>query len=77
MTWLISLRRRLLLMRRRWLGLFAGCVFWLTWMIFGLLNTILLIVLAAIGYAVGRILEERSTWQKVVEKLLMEHNHDA
>lgn len=77
MTWLISVGRRLLLMRRRWLGLLAGCVFWLAWMIFGFLDTILLIVLAAIGFAVGRILEERSTWQKVVERLLTENNHDA
>lgn len=76
MKWISSLTMRILAMPRRWLGLLAGCVLWLAWMIFGFWQTILLIVLAAIGYLVGRVLEERNSWKDIVEKLLSEHYQD-
>ncbi|MDP9728739.1 DUF2273 domain-containing protein [Alicyclobacillus tolerans] len=57
-------------MQRRWLGFWAGCLLWFLWMIFGFWSMILLLVLAALGFAVGRILEERQSWRKILDKLL-------
>lgn len=77
MKWAVAVLHALVSMRRRWLGLLVGCGLWLAWMVFGFWDTILLIVLAGIGFAVGRILEERTSWQEVVERLLAEHYHDS
>ncbi|MDQ0188361.1 DUF2273 domain-containing protein [Alicyclobacillus cycloheptanicus] len=76
MKWLASFAARILQLRQRWLGLLAGCGVWLAWMIFGFWNTILLILLAGLGYAVGRITEARTSWKDIVEKLLSEHSSD-
>lgn len=57
---------------RRYHGLIIGCLFWLFWMLFGFWRTLLLLVLAAIGYVVGRILEENQSWRQLLDKLLAE-----
>lgn len=70
-----ALRRVLLTfigLPRRYHGLLIGCLFWLFWMICGFWRTLLLLVLAAVGYIVGRILEEHQSWRSLLEKLLSE-----
>ncbi|WAH39006.1 DUF2273 domain-containing protein [Alicyclobacillus dauci] len=69
------LRRALLkfsLLPRRYHGMIIGAVFWLFWMLFGFWRTLLLLVLAGIGYVVGRILEENQSWRDLLDKLLAE-----
>ncbi|MCF8563595.1 DUF2273 domain-containing protein [Alicyclobacillus tolerans] len=68
LTWI----HQILSLKRRWLGLIVGCLLWLAWMLFGLWATVLLLVFAAVGYAVGRVLEEHQSWKDIVEKLLSE-----
>lgn len=70
MGWLRSVALSILSLRRRWLGMLAGIAVWLAWMLFGLWATILLVVLAGIGFVVGRIFEERDAWKNIVDKLL-------
>lgn len=77
MHWVQAAFLRLMTLRRRWQGLLAGCVLWLAWMLVGLWATFLLVLLAAIGYAVGRILEEHQSWKDIVEKLLSERFGDS
>lgn len=77
MKWVTSIARVFLSLQRRWQGVVAACLFWLVWMIVGFWDTLLLLVLVGIGFSVGRILEERTSWQDVVEKLLREHYHDS
>ncbi|MBX5436306.1 MAG: DUF2273 domain-containing protein [Alicyclobacillaceae bacterium] len=70
MSWLRSVLLQVLTMRRRWQGLLAGCAVWLLWMIVGFWATLLLFVLAAIGFVVGAVLETPGAWKAWVEKLL-------
>jgi uncharacterized membrane protein len=72
MNWIRQSLLHILGLKRRWQGLIVGCVFWLVWMVFGLRATILLLFLAAVGFAVGRVLEERQSWKDVLNKLLSE-----
>lgn len=72
MSLLWAALRYLSQVKRRWLGLAIGCVVWLLWMCFGFWAMILLIVLAGVGFVVGRILEENDSWRDVVDKLLSE-----
>ncbi len=55
---------------RRYHGLLAGALLWGCWMLFGFWRTLLLAVLATVGYIVGRILEENQSWRALVDKLL-------
>lgn len=55
---------------RRYHGLAVACGIWLLWMIVGFWRMLLLVVLAAIGYIVGRILEENQSWRRLLDKLL-------
>ncbi|KRW91973.1 hypothetical protein SD51_05595 [Alicyclobacillus tengchongensis] len=55
---------------RRYHGLLLGVVLWILWLLFGFWRTLLLAVLAAIGYMVGRVLEENQTWRELLDKLL-------
>jgi uncharacterized membrane protein len=64
-------------LRRRWQGFILGCLLWLFWMIFGFWWTILLLVLAVIGFVVGRVLEEHQSWKDVLDKLLSERFGDS
>ncbi|GEO25785.1 hypothetical protein AAC03nite_15700 [Alicyclobacillus acidoterrestris] len=57
---------------RRYHGVMVGCLFWLFWMVFGFWRTLLLLVLAGVGYVVGRILEENQSWRAILDKLLSE-----
>lgn len=57
-------------MPRRYHGLIIGVLFWIIWMAFGFWRTLLLLVLAAVGYIVGRILEENQSWRVLLDKLL-------
>lgn len=63
-------------LRRRWQGLLIGCMLWLFWLIFGLWWSILLVVLAVIGFVIGRIFEEHQSWKDVLDKLLSERFGD-
>lgn len=72
MSLLWAALRYLSQVKRRWLGLAIGCLVWLLWMCFGFWAMILLIVLAGVGFVVGRILEENDSWRDVVDKLLSE-----
>lgn len=76
MNWLRSAITSILSLRRRWLGMLVGIVVWLAWMLFGLWATILLVVLAAVGYVVGRVFEENESWKKIVDKLLSDRFGD-
>lgn len=71
-TWWLGL----LQMRRRWQGLISGALLWLAWMIFGFWSTLLLLVLGGIGYAIGRVLEERWDWKNLLDKLLTDRFKD-
>jgi uncharacterized membrane protein len=62
--------QKLWTVRRRWLGLGAGCLLWILWMIFGFWSVVLLAFLAAIGFFVGRVSEERKSWREILDKLL-------
>ena len=55
---------------RRYHGVAAGISFWILWMIFGFWRVLLLFVLAAIGYAGGRVWEENQSWRRILERLL-------
>jgi len=70
MEWLRRIATTFLTMKRRWVGLIVGCLFWLVWMLFGFWSTILLMFLGAIGFVIGRVMEENQSWKDVVEKLL-------
>lgn len=70
--WVKSLRS----LRRRWLGLIAGSLLWLLFMVFGFWATILLFVLAAVGFIVGRVLEEHQSWKDIISKLIAERYGD-
>lgn len=72
MNWIRQSLFHILGLRRRWLGLIVGCLFWLAWMLFGLWSTLFLLFLAGCGYALGRIMEERKSWKDVLSKLLSE-----
>jgi uncharacterized membrane protein len=72
MNWIRQSLLHILGLKRRWLGLIVGCLFWLAWMICGFWATILLLFLAAVGFAVGRVLEERQSWKDILNKLLSE-----
>lgn len=63
-------------LRRRWQGLLAGVLLWLAWMIFGFWSTLLLLILMAVGFFVGRVLEERRDWREVIDKLLADRFND-
>ncbi|QQE81301.1 DUF2273 domain-containing protein [Alicyclobacillus sp. SO9] len=63
-------------MKRRWLGMWAGVVIWILWMIFGFWAIILLLILGAVGFVIGRVLEENQSWKQVVERLLSERYGD-
>jgi len=76
MNWLRQNLARLVQMRRRWLGLLIGCILWVFFMWFGFWTTLLLVILAAAGYAVGRIFEADQSWKTVVDKLLSERFTD-
>ncbi|SIS63053.1 DUF2273 domain-containing protein [Alicyclobacillus vulcanalis] len=54
----------------RYHGLAAAVLFWILWMIFGFWRVLLLAVLAAAGYALGRVWEEQQSWRRVLERLL-------
>jgi uncharacterized membrane protein len=75
-TFLRAISVGVLSLRRRWQGLLAGTLLWLAWMIFGFWSTLLLLVLMAIGFIVGRVLEEKRDWKQVVEKLLADRYND-
>lgn len=62
--------------RTRWLGMWAGVILWLVWMIFGFWATILLVILAVVGFVVGRVLEANESWKEIVQRLLSEHYGD-
>jgi len=62
--------------RKRWLGMWAGVVIWLIWMIFGFWATILLVVLATIGFVIGRIFEANDSWKEIVQRLISERYND-
>lgn len=76
MNWLRSAVVSILSLRRRWLGMLAGVVVWFIWMLFGLWATILLVVLAGLGFVVGRVLEEHESWKNIVDKLLSDRFGD-
>lgn len=77
MSWIRQAILNILNLKRRWLGLIVGCLLWLAWMLFGFWSTILLVVLAVAGFAVGRVMEAHQSWKDVVEKLLSEHYGDS
>lgn len=70
MNWIRRVFSDFVALPRRYHGLTAACGFWLLWMIVGFWRTLLLVVLAAIGYVVGRIMEENQSWRKLLDKLL-------
>jgi uncharacterized membrane protein len=72
MAWVRAALQWLVGLKRRWHGLMAGCLLWILWMLFGFWAVLGLLVLAALGYFVGRILEEHQSWKDVVDKLLSE-----
>lgn len=72
MEWLRDMLSVLVQMKRRWIGLIVGCLFWLIWMVFGFWATILFVVLGGLGFFLGRLSEEKQSWKDVVEKLLAE-----
>ncbi|GMA55848.1 small integral membrane protein DUF2273 [Alicyclobacillus sacchari] len=55
---------------RRYHGLLAGVVLWALWLLVGFWRTLLLAVLAATGYTIGRVLEENQSWRELLDKLL-------
>ncbi|RIV23003.1 DUF2273 domain-containing protein [Alicyclobacillaceae bacterium I2511] len=73
MDWLRAALLRILLLKRRWIGLLVGLAVWFVWVWLGFWHTVLLIVLAGVGYGIGRVLEERQNWKKMIEKILSEH----
>lgn len=75
-TFLRSISLGALHLRRRWQGLVAGVILWLAWMIFGFWSTLLLLILMAVGFFVGRVLEESRDWREVVDKLLKDRFND-
>jgi uncharacterized membrane protein len=77
MSWLRQWFVQIAGLKRRWLGLIVGCLFWLVWMLFGALATVMLIVCATIGFVVGRLFEEHQSWKEVVDKLLSERYTDS
>ena len=76
MNWVRTAIQFTLSLQRRWLGLWAGVILWLIWMLFGLWATLLLAVLATIGFVIGRVLEEHESWKEVVDKLLSDRYGD-
>lgn len=72
MNWFKEVILHVLTLKRRWLGLICGCLLWVLWMVFGFWATLLLFVLAAIGFVVGRIMEEHKSWKDILEKILSE-----
>lgn len=70
MTWMRRALDTLLQMPRRYQGLLSGIILWILWMAFGFWRTLLLLVLAVIGYIVGRVLEENQSWRVLLDKLL-------
>lgn len=72
MQWVKTFFFQITQLKRRWIGLIVGSLCWLIWMLVGWWATLGLIVLAALGYIVGRIFEEHKTWKEIVEKLLSE-----
>jgi uncharacterized membrane protein len=77
MSWMRQWIEQIAGLKRRWLGLIVGCLFWLVWMLFGLLATVMLIVCASVGFFVGRLFEEHQSWKEVVDKLLAERFTDS
>ncbi len=73
MDWLRGIFLRMIQLKRRWIGLLAGLLAWVVWVWLGFWHTLLLIILAGVGYGVGRVLEERRNWKDMIEKILSEH----
>jgi uncharacterized membrane protein len=71
-NWLKALIIQALGLKRRYIGLFCGCFLWILWIIFGFWATLLLFVLAAVGFIAGRVMEEHKNWKELVEKILSE-----
>jgi uncharacterized membrane protein len=72
MSWMRQSLLHILGLKRRWLGLIVGCLFWLAWMVFGFWATLLLLFLAAVGFAIGMVMEEHQSWKDVLNKLISE-----
>ena len=70
MAWLSSMLQSLFSLRLRWLGLIAGMIVWLIWMVFGFWATVLLVILGGLGFILGRVFEEHKSWRDIVDKLL-------
>jgi uncharacterized membrane protein len=77
MNWMRLAVSHILSLKRRWQGLIAGILLWVAWMIFGFWATLLLFVLAGIGFALGRVSEEQKSWKDIVDKLLSERYGDS
>ncbi len=55
---------------RRYLGVLVGILFWLLILFFGFFPTLLLAVFVAIGYSVGKFVDDRANVQEFVHRLL-------
>jgi len=70
MNGLRTIVHAILSLKWRWLGLLVGVAVWMAWMLFGLWATLLLVILAGLGFTIGRIFEENQSWKNIVDKLL-------
>jgi hypothetical protein len=61
---------RFLLENKRFLGLAAGFVFGLLYLIVGFLQTVAFGLFLAVGYFAGKMLDDREDWRDVLDRIV-------
>lgn len=77
MTWVRFVLVRLATLQGRWLGLIIACVLWLLWMVFGFWATLLLFIMAGLGFVIGWISETKGGWKQLFQQLIETRYRDS
>lgn len=61
---------------KRYIGICAGIFVWIILELFGFFPTLLLAVFVTIGYAIGKMADQRHDWLGIIERIWQSDHYD-
>ncbi|MCX7571510.1 DUF2273 domain-containing protein [Tumebacillus sp. DT12] len=59
-----------LLANKRWLGVLAGTILGLFYLIFGFLKTLVFALFVFLGFYIGKMADDREDWRDVIDRIV-------